>query len=143
MEFTALTEGLQLALPTIPTPERTRVALRPTVRTEVEVWARHIIPTPGPMRLPGRVRVHMDLGVNPSYPMVTDPPTPSITRMRTALSQRPKAHKEELPPPLPPSMGTAPWLRPPAVTCTPATMATFTRIPVTVGVRTIMETGTR
>ena len=51
MEFTVLTEEPRLALPTILTPERMRVALRLTVRTEVEVWARHIIRTPGPMRL--------------------------------------------------------------------------------------------
>ena len=59
------------------------------------------------------------------------------------VANEPRAHREELPPLLPPSMGAAPWPRPPAVTCTPATMATFTRIPVTVGVHTIMETGTR
>ncbi len=141
--FTVLTEGPRPALPTILTLGHTPAVLRRMVRTEAEARARHIIPTPAPLLRRDKARMLTVLGGNRSYLMATGPPTRSITPMRTAPSDRFKAHRGEPPSVLLPSMGTPPRPRPPVVTCTPLMTATFTKIPAQVGVHTTTATGTR
>src|SRR6266487_1087303 len=104
--FTALTEGPRPVLPIILTPGHTPAALPRTVRTEAGVWLRHIIPTPVPMLRLNKVRTLTVLGGNRSYPMVTNPPTRSITPMRMALLDRFRAHRVGLPSALRPSTET-------------------------------------
>src|SRR5882757_4697694 len=100
-----LTEGPRPVLPTILTPGPT-LAVRPlTVPTGARVWPTHIIPTPVPMLRLTKVRTPTVLGGNLSYPMATNPPTPSITPMRTVPLGRSKAHRAEPPPVLLPSTG--------------------------------------
>src|SRR5437867_4721678 len=141
--FTALTEGPRPVLPTILTLGRTPEVLPRMVRTEAGVWPRHIIPTPVPTLRLNKVRTLTVLGGNRSYPMVTNPPIPSITPMQMAPLDRFRAHRAEPPSALLPSTGTPPWPRPPAVTCTPPTTATSTKIPAQVGVHITTATGTR
>src|SRR5438477_306728 len=141
--FTVLTEGPRPVLPTILTLGHTPEVLRRMVRTEAEARARHIIPTPAPLLRRDRARMLTVLGGNRSYPMATGPPTRSITPMRTAPWDRFKVHRVEPPSVLLPSTGIPPRQRPPAVTCTPPTTATFTKIPAQVGVHTTTATGTR
>src|SRR5947208_7452659 len=142
-EFTALTQGPRPVLPTILTLGHTPEVLPHTVLTGAGAWRRHIILTPGPMLRLNKVRTPTVLGGNPSSPMATSLRTRSITPMRMAPLDRFKAHREELPSVLRPSTATRPRRRPPVVTCTPPTTATFTKIPAQVGVHTTTATGTR
>src|SRR6266536_3155199 len=93
IHITAPTERPRPVLPTILTLGHTPEVLPPMVRTEAGVWLRHIIPTPVPMLRLNKVRTPTVLGGNRSYPMVTNPPTPSITPMRMALLDRFRAHR--------------------------------------------------
>ena len=105
--------------------------------------AGHIILTPEPRPQPTKGRTPTVPGDSQLYPMVISRPIPSITPMRTALSQQSRAQRAEPPLALRPSTGIPAWRKPPAAICMPRTTATFTRIPVTVGTNTTTATGTR
>src|SRR4051794_19607065 len=94
-EFTDLMEEPRPAPPTILTPEPTPAVLPLTVLTGVKALPRHTTHTRVPTQRLIKVRMHTARGDNRSYPTATNRPTPNITPMPTAPSQRPKAQTVE------------------------------------------------
>jgi hypothetical protein len=128
---------------TILTPERTREVPRFRHLMVVEVQPRHITRTPAPMHRRDRVRAQTLSGEAPMSRAETRALRWAITRQPTEQWQALRIPKEEKWPLLALSGGTVQLVRQPAVTCTPDTMATFTRTQVTAGRSTTMEAGTQ
>jgi hypothetical protein len=109
--------------------------------TAVEVQPRRITPTLGPMLKPDKVRARTRSGAAPTCREGTRALPWAITQPRMERWPGPRLLREEKPPLLARSGETLRPAKLPAAICMPGTMATFTRIPVTVGRSTTMEAG--
>src|SRR6266513_291242 len=140
---TALTDRRREEPPITRIPAPPREALRCRHPTAAEVRHRPITRTPEPMHRPDKVRVQPLNGAAPMCRTETRAPTRNITRRQTERLRRPKGHKAERPRLRARPAGTVRRQKPPAATCMPGTMGTFTRTPVMVGRSTTMEAGIR
>src|SRR6476659_8928566 len=127
---------------TILTPALMREVLQFRRPMAAEAQRKRTIRTREPMLRPGRDRARTLSGEAPMSREETRVPPWAITRQPMEQWQAPLIRKEEKWPLPARSGGTVRRLKPPAVTCMPDTMATFTRTRVTAGRSTIMEAGT-
>ena len=142
-QHTALTVRQRAAPVTILTPALMREVLRFRHLMAAEAQHRHITRTPAPMLRRDRVRTRTLSGVAPMSREETRALPRAITRLRMEQWQAPLIRREEKWPLPARSGGTVRLVKQPAATCTPDTMATFTRTQVTAGRSTIMEAGTQ
>src|SRR4029077_250655 len=140
---TALTARRRAAPVTILTPALMREGLRFRHLMAAEAQHRHITRTPAPMLRPDRVRARTLNGVVPTCREETKALQWAITQQRMERWRAPLIRREEKWPLPARSGGTVRLVKQPAATCTPGTMATFTRTQVTAGRSTIMEAGTQ
>ena len=140
---TALTDRRREVPVTILTPALMREVLRFRHLMAAEAQHRHITRTPAPMLRPDRVRARTLSGAVPTCREETRALPWAITQQRMERWRAPLIRREEKWPLPARSGGTVRLVKQPAATCTPDTMATFTRTQVTAGRSTIMEAGTQ
>src|SRR4030095_2858104 len=127
---------------TIRTPEPTLEEHPSRLLMAVEAQHKLTTRTRGPMLRPDKGRVRRLSGAAPMCREVTRALPWAIIQLRMEQWQAPLIRREEKWP-LPARSGVTPQPpKLPAVICTPGTMATFTRTPVTVGRSTTTEAGT-
>src|SRR6476659_1518530 len=140
---TALMDRQRAAPVTILIPALMRGVLRFRHLMAAEAQHRHITRTPAPMLRPDRVPARTLNGVAPMSREETRALPWAITQRRMEQWRAPLIRREEKWPLPARSGGTVRLVKQPAATCTPGTMATFTRTQVTAGRSTIMEAGTQ